>query len=84
MHKHIYRGSKFTVGSVTIALRADEMRKEKSGQPLQSKLDVLSSEFDALLARMQTAKARKAMRAAFSASPEQLGKAAVAAARKQG
>ncbi len=46
------------------------------------KLDTLSAEFDALLARMQGAKARLAMQAAFDASPRQLGKAAVRSARK--
>jgi prevent-host-death family protein len=50
----------------------------------QFQLDSLSSEFDALLARMQTPKAGLAMKAAFHASPRQLGKAAVAAARKRG
>jgi hypothetical protein len=50
----------------------------------QFQLDSLSSEFDALLARMQTPKASLAMKAAFHASPRQLGKAAVAAARKRG
>lgn len=50
----------------------------------ESKLDTLSSEFDALLARMQTPKARAGMKAAFDASPKQLGRAAVAAARKRG
>jgi antitoxin Phd len=48
------------------------------------KLDTLSGEFDALLARMQSPNARTAMRAAFSSSPQQLGKAAVLAARKHG
>jgi prevent-host-death family protein len=47
-------------------------------------LDTLRDEFDALYARMQTPKARRAMKAAFAASPQQLGKAAVAAARKRG
>jgi antitoxin Phd len=47
------------------------------------KLDTLSGEFDALLARMQTAAARAGMEAAFDASPRQLGRAAVAAARKR-
>jgi prevent-host-death family protein len=50
----------------------------------QIKLDTLSGEFDALLARMQTSAARAGMKAAFNASPKQLGKAAVAAARKRG
>jgi prevent-host-death family protein len=50
----------------------------------QSKLDVLSGEFDAMLERMQTRKSRVAMQSAFHASPRKLGKAAVAAARKRG
>ena len=50
----------------------------------ETKLDSLSEEFDALLARMQPAKSRSAMKAAFSASPDELGRAAVAAARKRG
>ena len=50
----------------------------------ERELDTLSEEFDALFARMQTPKARARMRAAFEASPKQLGKAAVAAARKRG
>lgn len=48
------------------------------------KLDTLSAEFDALLARMQTPAARAGMKAAFDASPKQMGKAAVAMARKRG
>jgi antitoxin Phd len=48
------------------------------------KLDTLSGEFDALLARMQTRAARAAMKSAFNASPKQLAKAAVVAARKRG
>ena len=47
-------------------------------------LDTLSAEFDALLTRMQTPRARAGMKAAFQASPKELGKAAVAAARKRG
>src|SRR3954454_24314805 len=43
-------------------------------------LDELSDEFDALLAGMQTAKAKAGMAAAFDASPEKLGRAAVKAA----
>lgn len=48
------------------------------------KLDTLTAEFDAALARMQTPKARASMKAAFEASPKELGKAARAAARKRG
>ncbi len=46
-------------------------------------LAALADEFDALLARMQRARDRKAMRAAFDAAPAQLGRAAVAAARRR-
>jgi antitoxin Phd len=49
----------------------------------QSRLDALTTEYDALLLRMQTGKSRAAMKAAFTASPKQLGKAAVAHARKR-
>ena len=50
----------------------------------KGRLDTLREEFDALLARMQTPEARSGMQAAFDATPVQLGKAAVAAARKSG
>lgn len=42
-----------------------------------------ATELDSLLARMQTPKFRKAMHAAFNASPDELGRAAVRAARKR-
>lgn len=50
----------------------------------ERQLDTLSAEFDALLEGMQAPAARAGMKAAFAASPAQLGKAAVAAARKRG
>lgn len=46
-------------------------------------LETLSGEFDALLARMQTPKARAGLKAAFDASPKEIGAAAVAAARRR-
>jgi prevent-host-death family protein len=49
----------------------------------RAELEVLSEEFDGLLARMQTPAARAGMNAAFHATPKELGKAAVAAARKR-
>jgi antitoxin Phd len=49
-----------------------------------TRLDTLNREFDALLAGMQTPKARRGMKTAFAASGKQLGKAAVAAARRRG
>jgi antitoxin Phd len=50
----------------------------------ETRLDSLAREFDALLAKMQTPKARLGMKTAFAASGKQLGKAAVAAARTRG
>src|SRR5690349_11199400 len=50
----------------------------------QLNLNTLSEEFDALLDRMQTPAARRAMSASFKASSKKLGKAAVASARKRG
>jgi prevent-host-death family protein len=50
----------------------------------ESTLDTLTADFDALLTRMQTPRARAGMKAAFAASPKELGRAAVAAARKRG
>jgi prevent-host-death family protein len=46
-------------------------------------LENLGNEFDDLLARMQTPKAKKGIRAAFEASPAELGRAAVKAVRKR-
>ena len=46
-------------------------------------LNDLSVEYDELLARMQTPKSRKGMAAAFKATPAELGRAAVKAARKR-
>ena len=46
-------------------------------------LSDLSAEYNVLLARMQTPKARKGMAAAFNASPAEMGRAAVKAARKR-
>jgi len=45
-------------------------------------LENLGAQFDALLQGMQTLKARKGMKAAFDASPAELGRAAKAAAKK--
>ena len=50
----------------------------------ETRLDSLSADFDAMLARMQTPRARSGMQAAFGASPKALGRAAVTAARKRG
>ena len=53
-------------------------------QATERTLATLSGEFDALLAGMQTPKAKAGMKAAFDASPRELGRAAVAAARRRG
>lgn len=50
----------------------------------EGELDTLGGEFDALLAGMQAPGARSRMKAAFGASPTELGKAAVMAAHKDG
>jgi antitoxin Phd len=52
----------------------------KSSSPV---LDELTNEFDALLDRMQTRGAKAATAAAFHASTEELGRAAVEAARER-
>jgi prevent-host-death family protein len=46
-------------------------------------LEMLSDEFDKLLARMQTPATRNGMKAAFHATPKELGQAALAAAHKR-
>ena len=46
-------------------------------------LDDLGAQFDGLLAGMQSAAAKKGMQAAFDATPEALGRAALRAARKR-
>src|SRR5690349_9040059 len=50
----------------------------KAGSPA---LDELTDEFDDLLAGMQSTAARSAMTSAFDATPKELGRAAVKAAR---
>lgn len=48
----------------------------------RAELEMLSGEFDRLLARMQTPAARAGMKAAFHATPKELGKAALAARKR--
>ncbi len=48
-----------------------------------AELEALSDEFDELLARMQTPAASAGMKAAFHATPKELGKAALPGARKR-
>ena len=49
----------------------------------ERRINTLTEEFNAMMDRMQTPAARKAMDEAFHASPEELGRVAVAAARKR-
>lgn len=65
-----------------ILISMDEFRR--ISQASEVALDSLSEEFDALFATMQRPKSRRAMKAAFGASTDELGKAAVLAARKRG
>jgi antitoxin Phd len=66
-----------------IVLSMDEFNALTQGAAV-SPLEGLSADFDAVLARMQTPRARAGMKAAFAASPRALGRAAAAAARKRG
>jgi antitoxin Phd len=65
-----------------VLVSVDEFNALTRGK--EPRLDSLTSEFDRLLARMQTPKSRAGMKSAFEASPKQLGEAAVEAARKRG
>jgi prevent-host-death family protein len=65
-----------------VLISMDQFNELKHAAEL--KLDTLSREFDALLTRMQAPKVRAAMDEAFHATPQQLGRAAVTAARKRG
>lgn len=62
-----------------VVLPYDQYLEESGAQ----RLNTLSAEFDKLLADMQTEKALAGVTAAFDATPAELGKAAVAAARKR-
>ena len=64
-----------------VLISMDEFKALQDAPEL--KLNTLTEQFDALLNRMQTPKARRGMSSAFNASPKQLGRAAVASARKR-
>ena len=51
-------------------------------KPRAASLDAWTAEYDAMYASMQTLAVRKATAAAFNATPEQMGAAAVKAARR--
>ncbi len=65
-----------------VLISMDEYRALKRAPELN--LDALTAEYDAMFERMQTPEAGAAMDAGFRATSEQMGKAAVAAARKRG
>lgn len=58
-----------------VLLREDDLERLRSGT--KSPLDDLREQFDALVARMQTPRGRKAAASVGTASVEELGKAAV-------
>jgi antitoxin Phd len=57
---------------------------EKLTHAAERSRDTLAGEFDALMVRMQTPKARAAMKSALASSPRELAAAAVTSARKRG
>lgn len=57
-------------------------RYEELTRETEPDLDELTAEFDALLERMQSPEARSGIRSAFSATPDELARAAVAAVRE--
>ena len=77
-----------TIGAVAItrhdttnAVLLSVAELESLVSPRSRTLDLLTDEFDEMLERMQTEESRKGMKAAFNASPAQLGRAAVKGAR---
>jgi antitoxin Phd len=62
-----------------VVISADRYEALTRGQA--SPLDDLAAEFDAMLERMQSPESKEAMRAAFGASPDELGEAAFNAAQ---
>lgn len=64
-----------------VMLSVDEY--ERLTRPRSPQLDALSAEFDAMFERMQEPGQAARVHAAMSASPAELGKAAVHAARKR-
>lgn len=60
-----------------VLVREDELAALRA--QVSSPLDALREEFDALVARMQTPEAKRAAASLGSASPEELGKAALQA-----
>ncbi len=65
-----------------VLISMEEYQSLKRGPELT--LNRLTAEYDAMLERMQTPKAKAAVEALFNSSPEELGQAAVDAVRKRG
>ena len=70
--------SRYTRPELVIMPAAEYVRLEKARR---APLDQLAGEFDGLVAKMQTSKSKKAVHVLFGASPANLGKAAVKAAK---
>lgn len=64
-----------------VLLSVEEFESLVRGQ--RPNMESLSAEFDALLAEMQSPASVRAMKAAFEASPAELGRAAVAYAKRR-
>lgn len=79
----VARGGRVTVTRhdtpQAVVISAEEYDALTRGE--RNELDLLTAEFDALFARIQTPEAEEALRGAFDASPDELGRAAVEAAR---
>lgn len=69
-------------GATRAVVISAERYRALTRQP-ERELNLLTERFDAMLAAMQTATSTAAMRAGFDASPEELGRAAVAGARRR-
>ncbi|MHB8719399.1 MAG: type II toxin-antitoxin system prevent-host-death family antitoxin [Candidatus Dormibacteria bacterium] len=69
-------------GEVKAVMVSVDEYEALTGDP-RSRLNLLTEQFDNMLAAMQTPEARQGMRAAFEASPREMGRAAVAAARRR-
>jgi prevent-host-death family protein len=68
--------------AVLISVEDFEALSASANVNADAELDALNREFDVMLARMQEPGTREKMKAAFHASPKELGKAAVEFARK--
>jgi antitoxin Phd len=69
--------------AVLISVEDFEALSASAKANVKNKLNTLRGEFDALLAEMQTPRARAGIEAAFKASPEELGRVALEAMTKR-